>query len=391
MPWDSREMASDEEERPLWFITLTQTCNLTCTYCGSGENFEIEDLSPHPREVSYDFGALTFLKRERPGKPIVCFYGGEPLLRIDAIRRVMNDVLGKEFDCSFVLQTNGLLLDRLGDDLLPRFSTILVSVDGDAATTDLNRGPRVYERAVAAVSAMRSRRSFSADTIARMTVGEWTDIERDVMHLVGLGVFDHVHWQLDVLWDSPKHARWDDFIGWRDRSYNPGITRLAERFAAELGRGHVLGIAPFLGIAWGILACRPATHVRCSSGHRSFNVTTGGLVTSCPIAADCEPVGRITDPKFDPVAVHGSVPLGGDGRCERCSVFGDCGGRCLYASRTDWWGADGFDEVCAINKHLIAEVRRVIIPAANEAIASGRIKLEQLHYPPFNNTVEIIP
>jgi putative peptide-modifying radical SAM enzyme len=224
-----------------------------------------------------------------------------------------------------------------------------VSVDGAAATTDRNRGTGVYARAVAAVRELRLRRGYTGDLVARMTVGEWSDVHRDVSHLVDLAdAFDHVHWQLDVLWDSPKHARWTDFLHWRDTSYNPGITHLAEDFAAALRQGRVLGIAPFLGLAWSILAGRPATHVRCSSGHRAFNVTTGGLVTTCPIAADCEPVGCIADSKpFDPVAVHGSLGLGGDGRCDKkCEVFGDCGGRCLYASRTDWWGADGFDEVC---------------------------------------------
>jgi hypothetical protein len=44
-----------------------------------------------------------------------------------------------------------------------------------------------------------------------------------------------------------------------------------------------------------------------------------------------------------------------------------------------------------MTKHLVAEVRRLIVPAAREAIAAGRITLEQLHYPPFNNSIEIIP
>lgn len=388
-------LEQDDDERCLWFVTLTQSCNLRCVYCGSDDNFDMEDLSPHPRELSFDPSLLACLKRERPARPIVCFYGGEPLLRMELIARVMDEVLAPPFECDFVLQTNGLLLDRLSPERLARFSTILVSIDGDAATTDRNRGRGTYAKAVAQVQLLRER-GFRGDVVARMTVGEWSTIDVDVAHLLDLGggaLFDHVHWQLDVLWDSPKFARWNDFLGWRDGSYNPGITRLCERFARRLSEdGVVEGVAPILGIAWSVLAKRPARHVRCSSGTRAFNITTGGLVTACPIAAECEPVGRLQpDGSFDPVSVHDSSHLGGDGRCERCEVFGECGGRCLYASQTSWWGDDGFDEVCVTVKHLVREVRRLVVPAAEAAIAAGRITLEQLHYPPFNNSVEVIP
>ena len=413
---------ADDGERPLWFLTLTQRCNLKCVYCGSDETFDIEDLSPHPAEIDYDLSALAYLKRES-APPVICFYGGEPLLRLETIYRIMDDVLGRDFECDYVFQTNGLLLDRVDDEHLHRVRTILISVDGDAKTTDLNRGAQTYEKVVAIAARLRHERHWTGDLIARMTVGEWSNIERDVRHLLGLGLFDHVHWQLDVLWDSPKFARWDDFLGWRDGSYNPGITRLAEHFAAEVRAGRVPGIVPFVALAYSVVAGKPARHIRCSSGWKSFNVTTGGLVTSCPIAAECDPVADIQKPfdlrayhqslatgdachqhrrpaprageapfVFDPVSVHGSVRLGGDGRCQdRCDIYGDCGGRCLYASNTDWWGADGFDEVCVTVRHLSREVRRLIVPAVQDAIARGILSLEDFHYPRFNNTTEIIP
>lgn len=386
-----KEMLKVDDERPLWFLTLTQSCNLKCVYCGSDENFDIEDLSPHPREISYDKKLLEFFKKEEK-PPVICFYGGEPLLRLEVIYKVMDEILGPDFVCDYVFQTNGLLLDRVDDAHLHRVRTILVSVDGDAATTDKNRGAGTYAKAIEQVRKIRER-GYTGDVIARMTVGEWSTIEVDVLHLCCdlAPLFDHVHWQLDVLWDSPKFARWDDFLGWRDTKYNPGITRLAQRFADELRAGRVLGIVPFLGLVWSILNDKPATHIRCSSGFRSFNVTTGGLVTSCPIAAECAPITSITEQGFNPVDVHGSVELGGHGRCRRCDIYGDCGGRCLYASRTNWWRKDGFNEVCVTVRHLSKVVREIIIPAAKEALAAGKISLEQLHYPPFNNTTEIIP
>lgn len=116
-----------------------------------------------------------------------------------------------------------------------------------------------------------------------MTVSDGHNIEPAVKHLLELGLFDHVHWQLDVLWDSPMFARWDDFLGWRDNNYNPGITKLAHLFKENLEKGKtllfvfltsklctgkVLGIAPFLGILWSLLNNQKITHIRCSAGYK---------------------------------------------------------------------------------------------------------------------------
>ena len=66
----------------LWFLTLTQNCNLKCSYCGSDETFEgdIEDISPHPRDLT--FATELYQKLNTDEDPIICFYGGEPLLKV---------------------------------------------------------------------------------------------------------------------------------------------------------------------------------------------------------------------------------------------------------------------------------------------------------------------
>ena len=92
------------------------------------------------------------------------------------------------------------------------------------------------------VSTARWLRSigFSGDLVARMTVTQETDIYRDVVHLLSLDIFNHVHGQLDVVWSD----RWKNFQNWRDSSYLPGIKRLVALWLEEMSRGRVLGIAP---------------------------------------------------------------------------------------------------------------------------------------------------
>jgi len=72
------------------------------------------------------------------------FYGGEPLLRLDRMLEMMDSV---EAD-RFMVQTNGLLLDRIEPKYLRKLHTILVSIDGDEMLTDFYRGKGVYKRVI---------------------------------------------------------------------------------------------------------------------------------------------------------------------------------------------------------------------------------------------------
>lgn len=111
--------------------------------------------------------------------------------------------------------------------------------------------------------------SFTGDLVARMTVGNGHHLYPSVNHLLHVGVFTHVHWQLDVLWDSPIFARWDNFLEWRDNDYNPAITKLTAEFIDAVEKeGKVLGIVPILGILWSYLNNEKITHIRCSSGYK---------------------------------------------------------------------------------------------------------------------------
>ncbi|NOZ77162.1 MAG: radical SAM protein [Euryarchaeota archaeon] len=171
-----------------YHILLTQRCNLECAYCGGTRD---EASSP---EVEYPLEALReFIARDP--EPVLVFYGGEPLLRMELMEEVMDTI-----PATYILHTNGLFLDRVR--YLERFHTVLVSMDGREEVTDTYRGRGVYARAVETVR--RIRGAFPGDLVARMVASLETDIYEDVLHLAELGPFDHVHWQLDfeLFWDG---------------------------------------------------------------------------------------------------------------------------------------------------------------------------------------------
>ena len=66
------------------------------------------------------------------------------MLGIDKIREIMDNVAPKHF----MIQTNGLLLDKLEPKYVNRFHTILVSIDGEEALTDYYRGKGTFRKVI---------------------------------------------------------------------------------------------------------------------------------------------------------------------------------------------------------------------------------------------------
>ncbi|MEM2876061.1 MAG: radical SAM protein [Candidatus Bathyarchaeia archaeon] len=185
-----------------YYVTLTTECNLTCRYCYGKlcEDFDSDFLDfevdyTMPSEITYGIEQLKGFLVKDPDVTLV-FYGGEPLLRVERVKEIMDEVPAKRY----MLQTNATLLDRLEPKYANRLHTILVSIDGDEETTDRNRGRGTYRRVVENVKSLRER-GFEGEVIARMTVNEDTEIEKQVKWLLFNSEcsFTSVHWQLDAL------------------------------------------------------------------------------------------------------------------------------------------------------------------------------------------------
>ena len=376
-----------KEDKMLLFITLTQRCNLNCGYCGNGENEDIEDLAVHNPEVIYDVNLIS--KFNKVKDLAVCFYGGEPLMRIPLIEKIM-PLLPK---AKFCLQTNGVLLKKLKPEIVRQFNTILISIDGDEETTDFNRGKGMYKLLIKHSKWLRETCKFTGDLIARMTCSGVNDIYKSVTHLLNLGIFDHVHWQLDAEWDSDMDARYtndlaEGFVDWKDRIYNVGITNLMKDFMENLRNGKVLGIVPFLGLIKVFIKGEKIKRIMCGSGSDAFNVTTGGYINCCPIAPEFDPIADLKDDNFDHKNLYDTELIGGF--CKECEILEKCGGRCLYANKDNWWGEEGRKHVCQTVFHLVKTIEENL-DEIKKIVAEKQELMEQLDYPKFNNSTEIIP
>jgi uncharacterized protein len=317
-----------------------------------------------PNEISYDLGLLKKFCEKDP-EPVLIFYGGEPMLCIDKIKRIMDSVAAKHF----VIQTNGLHLKRLEPEYVKRLSAIFVSLDGDERLTDFYRGKGVYRRVIENVRFIR-RNGFEGEIIARMTVMEETDIYKSVRWILNNPdhSFSSIHWQLDAgFWKNDFSKR--SFAKWVEKNYNFQIRRLVEFWVRTMEReGKALRLYPLLGIMQSLLR-EEESLLRCGSGWMNYSIQTDGHIIPCPVMSGMKDyyLGHIQD--VHPLRLK-RVYVGHP--CIRCEILRECGGRCLYANITKRWSDEAYSLVCKTIKNLV-ESLRANLPRVKRLIADEKM------------------
>lgn len=123
---------------------VTNICNLNCRYCGYGDfysTYEKRDnqnmkfsVAQHVIDYLWELWA-TFPFHSQKHELVVGFYGGEPLINILTIRRIVDYIESKPEIPNLVLKynmtTNAVLLDKNMDYLVEKDFKLLISLDGD--------------------------------------------------------------------------------------------------------------------------------------------------------------------------------------------------------------------------------------------------------------------
>jgi uncharacterized protein len=122
---------------------VTDNCNLKCKYCGYGEFYQGYD-DRRKKKLSFQkvkqlLDYLVPLWTENIGRSFIQpftfgFYGGEPLLNMQLIKKIIQYVerlgnVGKKFH--YNMTTNGVLLNRYMDYLAEKEFSLLISIDGN--------------------------------------------------------------------------------------------------------------------------------------------------------------------------------------------------------------------------------------------------------------------
>jgi putative peptide-modifying radical SAM enzyme len=335
-----------------------------------------------PRKISYDVALLDKLC-QRDDDCVLTFYGGEPLICVDEIKQIMDNVRAR----LFMIQTNGLLLDRLEPEYVNRFHTILISIDGEEALTDYYRGKGNFRKLIDNLRLVK-RNGFHGELIARMTVMEQTDIHKQVKWLLNNDQFSFssVHWQLNAgFWKNDFARR--DFKHWSEENYNLGIRKLTKFWVDYMEeKGAVLRLYPFLGIAQSLLSGEKKTLLRCGGGWINYAIQTDGYIIPCPTMWGMRNyyLGHISN--ADPLKLRKVLV---DKPCTECDILNLCGGRCLYANITKRWTQEAYSQVCNTVQNMIEAISEQV-PRIQKLIDNGTVQSTDFEYTRYNGC-EIIP
>ena len=112
-------------------LFVTENCNLDCDYCYVKEK--------NGKNLDFDTGkkAIDLLKSSRSEDRLLHFFGGEPLLNFDIVKKLVEYGGGIKFQIS----TNGILLnDEILDFCEKNKIRLAISLDGDEVSHNRHRG-----------------------------------------------------------------------------------------------------------------------------------------------------------------------------------------------------------------------------------------------------------
>ena len=200
---DKEQAASMQQSARIKALCLhvSHDCNLRCRYCFASTG----DFGTG-RRMTMDFEtakrAIDFVIERSGGRRNieVDFFGGEPLMAMDTVKRTVEYARSREQPCGknfrFTITTNGLLLTDENIDYINReMSNAVLSLDGrPEVNDDLRRtvtGKGCYDAIVPKFQKLVAGRGdkdyFLRGTFTRLH----PDFAADVMHIASLG-FRHV-------------------------------------------------------------------------------------------------------------------------------------------------------------------------------------------------------
>lgn len=334
------------------------------------KKFKFDFSSPAKSQV--DVKKLKeFLEKDK--EAVLIFYGGEPLIEIEKMKEIMDNI-----NVPFRMQTNGKLLDQLPIQYLNRIGKILVSLDGNKDRTDENRGEGTYDKVMDNVKKMKQE-GYKGEIVARMTIC-FSDVCEQVLHLVESG-FSSVHWQLDAgFYESDYTKEFGKFA----KMYNNSIEKLINDWINYMEEGKVIRLYPFIAIVDSLLK-NEKTKLRCGAGQTGYAIATDGKIVACPIM-NCIKDFEAGDLESNPEELK-KFDVGGI--CKGCNYLDLCGGRCLYSNKAELWPKEGQEAICNTVKFYIDKLKERL-PEIKKLIQEGIIKKEDFEYEKYFGP-EIIP
>jgi uncharacterized protein len=315
-------------------VNATEECNLACPYCFVRQG-EFSYPGKHAKRLSPDLARrlIQALPDAIPGarEYNIHFYGGEPLLNLEAIgtavREARQSPVGARF--TFSITTNGTVNTREALPLLSagHFSVIL-SIDGpapvhDAARRDIRGGP-THARVLSFLSRLREEPSLFIRGSSVVRHG-WS-LKEAGAYLNTLPV-DAIKAQAVRL--PPGHPL--GLTPGEQALYHADLADLAGEILESIGRGELPRDDRFTSRVLQLISRTPRSSF-CGAGRTIFGMACDGTMYPCVLLAGKEDLvlGDIRDPDNGWVRKGEEWLIARERRaeCTDCWAFPLCGGGC---------------------------------------------------------------
>ena len=222
-------------------LHIAHDCNLACRYCFAEEG----EYHGRLALMSYEVGkkALDFLIANSGNREHleVDFFGGEPLMNWDVVKRLVEYGRSREEACHkkfrFTLTTNGVLLnDEIMEFCNKEMSNVVLSLDGRREVNDHMRpfrnGKGSYELIVPKFQEFAKRRGDKDYFVRGTFTNKNLDFGEDVLHYADLG-FKKMSMEPVVAEPGEDYAIREEDL--------PRILKEYDRLAAEYVKRHKEG------------------------------------------------------------------------------------------------------------------------------------------------------
>jgi radical SAM protein with 4Fe4S-binding SPASM domain len=298
----------------------------------------------------------------------VVFFGGEPLLEYKLIDRFVKKA--SNLKLSYILYTNGLLLNIIPNKILEPINTIIVSVDGDRDAHEKHRGLGTYERVIENLRLTKD--NLDSFFIGRITAEEETNIFKSVTNI--LDSVDAVYWQIV---NKPVFNNPNTFI----KKYKNDLKDLFDFWFLNFENGKIYNIIPFQAVISSLLFRygNDGLSFRCRAGSSLQVIDIDGSIYWCD-----EYIG---DPKGIIGNINGGLPIMAYENhkdifqdCKECNVSDICLGRCKKVLKE--YPINIIRVYCELTKYLV-EIITTRIDDINYIIMKNNYKLDNLYNVPY--------
>lgn len=347
-------------------LNITNRCNLCCDYCFANQGgYDLPGIDMSFETAKRAAGVLVeSALRNGAGRFTLGFFGGEPLLNFDLIRRVAEYVEGVKSGnqkVDYLITTNGTLIDQAHADFFRehRFAVTL-SLDGAEKAHDCHRvhfdGRGSYSLAIRAAELLLAS---NVPLTARITLtDENSDIAEAVKNVKELGI--------RRITFARNYAMSNEGV----MRLTSSLRRLSSLYLGWIRAGELIDITnvtePIVSVA---LKRRKRAH--CNAGISYLSVSADGSYYRCPRFTGHN-THRVGDIRSGPEVIDESAKqfierLGANAgsrseSCAACPFSALCGGICYHHALSRNGSADEFSPVkeeCFFRKALFHEALKI--------------------------------